>query len=290
MKYREPNESNNMAQEAKQYWSMTEGVFNCLIDEERTGAFKSAIFNTIRKDDVVVDMGTGSGVLAMFAANAGARKVYAVELDKDNIATLNSIFKNNGVADIITLIQGDVGKVELPEKVDVIMGEMVATGLIEELQVPATNNMLRFAKDNVRVVLKRYDTYIDIVSNNEKYYGQAFKIVRYEYPDLKKLKSVSFSDKYQISSVDLTKKNTDLAVNKEIEIEIKKNGLINGLRVSGKSFLYDGSVLEATFAYNYPIILPVDSIEVRKDDKFNVKISYIISGGMQTLNYSIHKI
>ena len=54
-----------MAEKTKEYWSMTEGVFNCLIDEERTKAFEKAILNTVKKGDIVVDMGTGSGVLAM---------------------------------------------------------------------------------------------------------------------------------------------------------------------------------------------------------------------------------
>jgi protein arginine N-methyltransferase 7 len=125
---------------------MTEGVFNCLIDEERTMAFAKAIAATVRPGDVVVDMGTGSGVLAMLAARAGAKKVYAIEIDRSNIATLNAVFRANALEDRIVLIHGDVCKVDLPEKVDVIIGEMIATALIEELQVPAMNNMLRFAK------------------------------------------------------------------------------------------------------------------------------------------------
>jgi hypothetical protein len=128
------------------YWSMTEGVFNCLIDEERTMAFAKAIATTVRPGDVVVDMGAGSGVLAMLAARAGAKKVYAIEIDRSNIATLNAVFRANALEDRIVLIHGDVCKVDLPEKVDVIIGEMIATALIEELQVPAMNNMLRFAK------------------------------------------------------------------------------------------------------------------------------------------------
>ncbi len=107
---------------SKQYWSMTEGVFNCLIDEQRTLAFQRAIQNTVRKGDVVVDMGTGSGILAMFAADAGAKRVYAIEWDRKNFEALKQSFELNGYRDRIILIKGDVTKVSLPEKVDVIIG------------------------------------------------------------------------------------------------------------------------------------------------------------------------
>ncbi len=278
-----------MAKETKEYWSMTEGVFNCLIDEKRTKAFAKAILNTIRKGDVVVDMGTGSGVLAMLAVRAGAKKVYAVEFDINNITTLSDVFRANDIGNKIVIIQGDVTKVDLPEKVDVIMGEMIATALIEELQVPAMNNILRFAKKSTRVLLREYKTSIDLVNNNENYYGHAFKIVRYEYPEMKKLKSLSFSAKYLISDVDFSKVNKDLVVDKNIEIITIRDGVINGIRLSGESIFFDNSTLDGTFAYSYPIILPTDSVEVKKGNIFNLKISYKICGGMQTLRYSISK-
>ena len=268
---------------------MTEGVFNCLIDEERTSAFSRAISNTVKKDDVVVDMGTGSGILALLAAKAGAKKVYAVEFDKNNIDTLTNVFKVNDVDKVISIIQGNVTEVNLPEKVDVIIGEMIATALIEELQVFATNNVLRFAKTDTKVLLKEYKTFVDLVCNNEDYYGQNFKIIRYEYPDLKKLRSVSFSDKYQVARADLTKINEDLHVDKEVEIKIKKNGLINSVRLSGEAVFFDDSVLGATFAFNYPIILPINTTSVKIDDIFTVHLSYEICGGLQTLKYSINK-
>ncbi len=274
---------------SKQYWSMTEGVFNCLIDEERTKAFRSAILNTVKRGDVVVDMGTGSGVLAMLAAEAGAEKVYAVEFDENNVKTLENTFRVNNVSNQIILIQGDVTKVDIPEKVDVIIGEMIATGLIEELQVPANNNILRFANKDVKVLLKRYKTYIDLVNNKEDYYGHKFKVVRYEYPDLKKLRSVSFSDRYLISDVDFTKVNEDLSVGEVLEVKVKKNGTINSIRISSDTIFFDDSTLGPTFAYSYPIILPVESIIVKKGDILKVEISYKICGGMHTLNYSLNK-
>ena len=58
----------------KQYWSMTEGVFTCLGDRRRTRAFARAIRNTVRHDSVVADLGFGSGIMALFAAKAGARR------------------------------------------------------------------------------------------------------------------------------------------------------------------------------------------------------------------------
>lgn len=52
-----------------------------LEDHKRTGAYYNAVLENKRlfKDKVVLDVGTGSGILAIFSAMAGAKKVYAVE-------------------------------------------------------------------------------------------------------------------------------------------------------------------------------------------------------------------
>ena len=278
-----------MAQDAHQYWSMTEGVFNCLIDEERTEAFGKAIANTVRKEDIVVDMGAGSGVLTMLALKAGAKNVYAIELDENNINTLHDIFRVNNVSDKVTIIHGDVSKIDLAEKVDVIIGEMIATALIEELQIMATNNIAKFANNDFRVLINKYATFVDLVNNNENYYGQIFKIVRYEYPDLKKLCSIPLSDKYLISDVDFSLVNTNLRVDKETTIKIKKRGILNGIRLSGEVTFYDNSKLGATFAFNYPIILPIDTLAVNAGDFFKIRVKYEMCGGFKTLQYSINK-
>lgn len=266
---------------------MTEGVFNCLIDEKRTNSFSGAIANTVRAGDIVVDMGTGSGVLAMMAVRAGARKVYAVEYDANNIATLNKTFEKNGLSDAIEIIEGDVTKVSMPEKVDVIIGEMIATGLIEELQAHAMNNMLKYASENIRVVLEKYDVYVDLVENNEQFYGYDFKIVRYEYPDEKLLESRAVTNRYCVASFDFSKPIVDLNVSAEFSLTTKQDGTYNALRIDSETTFFDKSKLGATSAYSYPIILPLETRRVVKGQNVQIKLSYVVNGGMGSLNYTV---
>ncbi|OMH82941.1 Protein arginine N-methyltransferase 3, partial [Zancudomyces culisetae] len=81
------------------------------------------------RDKVVLDVGCGTGILSMFAAKAGAKKVYGVDNSKIfERATLN--IKENGFEDKIT---GKVEEIELPvEKVDIIISEWMGYFLLSE--------------------------------------------------------------------------------------------------------------------------------------------------------------
>lgn len=64
---------------------------------------------------VVLDVGTGSGILAIWSAQAGARKVYAVEAT--NMAEhARELVKANNVQDVVEVIQGSMEDIQLPEK------------------------------------------------------------------------------------------------------------------------------------------------------------------------------
>jgi predicted RNA methylase len=273
----------------KEYWSMTEGVFNCLIDKKRTLAFKKAIYNTVKKGDIVVDMGTGSGILSMFASDAGAKKVYAIENNRKNFKTLVGTFKANNFSNKIKLIKADARKVKLPEKVDVIIGEMIATALIEEQQIPAIHNILKYGSKKVKILLKSYENYIDLVYSKDVFYGYKVKNIKYEYTGVGEVKSVPLSNKKMYCRVDFNKAEKESRIDKKILLNIIKKGKINAVRLSSKTIFFDNSTFDYSFAYSYPIILPADNFTVNKGDKFLVEISYILCGGFDSLKYKITK-
>jgi SAM-dependent methyltransferase len=107
-----------------------------ICDRVRTGAFRRAIDSVVRPGDIVLDVGAGSGILSVFAARAGATRVYAVE--RTSAAVLaQELAAANGVADIVQVIHGDVTDVELPERVDVIVSEWLGGfGIDEGMLVP----------------------------------------------------------------------------------------------------------------------------------------------------------
>jgi hypothetical protein len=102
-----------------------------LNDFRRTSAYIAAIDSTVRDGDVVVDIGTGSGILAVAAARAGARRVYAIEAS-DIAEVAQRVFEVNGVADRVTLIEGWSTDVEIPEPADVLVSEIIGTEPLEE--------------------------------------------------------------------------------------------------------------------------------------------------------------
>lgn len=123
--------------DAPQVWSGSDFPYMCLKDERRTRAFREAIERRVRPGDTVVDVGAGSGILSLFAASAGAGRVHAVEIDHSLAAALRETVALNGLDDVVTVAEGDVLGAPLPQGADVVVAEIIDTGLLDELQVPA---------------------------------------------------------------------------------------------------------------------------------------------------------
>uniref|UniRef100_A0A8C2CES4 type I protein arginine methyltransferase n=1 Tax=Cyprinus carpio TaxID=7962 RepID=A0A8C2CES4_CYPCA len=105
-----------------------------LKDKVRTESYRDFMYRNmdIFKGKVVLDVGCGTGILSMFAAKAGARKVIAVD-QSEIIYQAMDIVRSNKLEDTITLIKGRIEEIDLPvEKVDIIISEWMGYFLLFE--------------------------------------------------------------------------------------------------------------------------------------------------------------
>ena len=95
-----------------------------LDDPPRLRAYEAALKEIIQPEHVVLDLGAGTGILGMLACRAGARRVYSVD-DGGIIQTARAFCRANDLADRMVLIKASSTRVELPERVDVILADQI---------------------------------------------------------------------------------------------------------------------------------------------------------------------
>lgn len=91
-------------------------------DRARTDAFAAAIKEAVKGGETVIDVGTGSGLLAMLAAKAGAEKVFA--LDQSTVAAAaRETVERNGMSKVIDVVNSNAKDFQLAEPADLIISE-----------------------------------------------------------------------------------------------------------------------------------------------------------------------
>ncbi|CDQ81564.1 unnamed protein product [Oncorhynchus mykiss] len=123
----------------------SESTEEMLKDEVRTLTYRNSMYHNKHafKDKIVLDVGSGTGILSMFAAKAGAKHVYGIECSSISEYS-EKIIKSNHLDSVITIFRGKVEEVELPvEKVDIIISEWMGYCLFYESML----NTVIFARD-----------------------------------------------------------------------------------------------------------------------------------------------
>ena len=164
-------------------------------DRHRTNAFHAAIKEAVQPGDVVLDVGTGTGILAMFAAQAGAKTVYAI--DATDIAEIASeLVKANGLAEQIQVFHGRADDFQLDQEVDLIISEWLGNAAFTESMLPAVldardHNLAangRMLPSGIRVLIAPLDD--PILYNGE---GPGFWRERIHDLDFSSLQSMELS-------------------------------------------------------------------------------------------------
>lgn len=120
-----------------------------MADPVRMEAYRKAI-RALCPGKVVCEIGVGLGPLSLMALQAGATKVYGVEVDKDALDTACAVLRAHGFGpDRFIPVLGLSTRVDLPERVDVLLSETLdSTGFGENTGTYMEDAKERFMKPN----------------------------------------------------------------------------------------------------------------------------------------------
>jgi type II protein arginine methyltransferase len=131
--------------------------FNMLNDIERNEQYNSAIRQVVDTQSTVLDVGTGSGLLSMMAARAGAQKIYTCEVVHPIAEIARQVIASNGYADRIEVFAKKSDElvlgIDIPERLDILITETIDSGLIGEGIIPIVKQAREYLlKPGARVV------------------------------------------------------------------------------------------------------------------------------------------
>ena len=217
-------------------------------DHRRNESYKVAIRRAV-KDKVVVEVGTGQeAILARFCVEAGALRVYAIELLESTYLKAKACIEHLGLTDRIIVIHGNATEVQLPELADVCVSEIVGPIGGSEGASILINDAWRFLKPHGVMIPERTATRIAALSLPDQmmaspqfseagapYVDKVFAHRGYKFDLRLCLRGVTYedliSDVGTLEDLDHQRGMTAPAYEREEHLTITRSGRIDGFLV-----------------------------------------------------------
>jgi SAM-dependent methyltransferase len=127
-------------------------------DPHRTPALLRAVAQAVRPGDIVIDIGTGLGILAIAAAKAGAHCVWALDVDRGALQAARRNAEAAGVGRQITFLHLLSFDARLPARADLLLCETVGSFAFDEnILATLADAKRRLAKEGARIVPERLE-------------------------------------------------------------------------------------------------------------------------------------
>ncbi len=266
-------------------------VGECLLDFRRTKAFQHAIKNVVTPGCTALDIGTGSGILAMMCARAGAKKVYAIDIAEDIVHFARKNVKQNGLENIVEVIHADAKTLSTLPPVDVITMELMDTGMVGEQQAPVINALhaQKVIHPGTKIIPFRYQCVATLIDYDFDFYGfhMPFVIQARNFGVRKKVKQY-LSKRTVYADVNFYQP-VETHVNAKMTLDIINPGTCNALVLESKIHLTPSQSLWGTTDLNMPVIIPLNELHVSKSEKVELQIEYVMAEGFDKFTASLQK-
>lgn len=259
----------------------------CLFDVQRTRMWKEAIQNVVKPGDIVIDAGSGTGILGVFAALAGAERVYCIELHPRFTQIIEHMAEQNDVTDQIVVMEGDASVLEVPEMADVVVCELLCTGQFFEPQVQVVQHLRQFMKPNATLVPRKVRSFIRLLDAQEMLYG-----VRTDVDS----RSLVLDDDEPVSTRVCYDEiffgpDQPLLVDTSVVVEARHTRIADAVLIEGQAELDDHVTTWPTkFLYNPEVIFLKEPMKLERGEKYRIHIRYPYGGDTLEAEFSVEKV
>ena len=111
-------------------WMKDDGINIPMLNDTSRNKFYDDAIALAAPGKIVVDIGTGTGILSILAARAGAKKVYAVEQDQARAEYSRAMFERVGLGNVIEIVHDDFLNTNIPA--DIYVSETINTQIFGE--------------------------------------------------------------------------------------------------------------------------------------------------------------
>ncbi len=248
-----------------------------LSHRSRLSKFQRALQKAVQPESRVVDIGTGTGILALIAARAGAKSVTAVEVNGKSLNYARKAAQINGLSQRVSFVESHFEDYVPEEQADIVICEMLSSMLLIEQQVPACAHAARRILKPGGIILPVSASVYAVPVECQSLW-ERFNLFDLEFPKvpqtLGKGDAKDLSDAALVTKFDFSIPDIPAEVNEMLEFVIVEEGRLHGLVGFFKAHLYEDITLGMNDGWR-ELFLPLDEpIEVSKGTRVSVQLRF----------------
>lgn len=269
--------------------ALLDGSFHhhLLRDTARLHAWADAVRAAVRPGDVVADLGSGSGILSYVAAKAGARKVHAVEMNTHSYKALLRTVRQNGMTGAVVPTLGDGTQWKPSERVDVVICELMETGLLHESIAAVMRNVRGWPEPPRAIVPKGATLLVEGVRVEDEFLGY-----RAAFPGFRATGEgePALTDAAAYATYDFEREAPPESIDAAFRLTATADGAITGLQLRTRTLVGPGIEIGGSPAYCTPLVLTLEeAVEVRVGDRLVGRVAYDFDYTAKPLTFELRR-